>query len=46
MATNREKVIQIRVRKDEYRCIWDKARSQNQTISEFIRNLAMEACKK
>lgn len=46
MATTRDKIVKVRFRKDEYRCLWDKATGKNQTISEYVRNLILEDCKK
>ena len=46
MAETRTRRVQIRYRKTEYKCLYDKALKQGLTISEYIRNLTIEDCKK
>jgi hypothetical protein len=46
MATSRDKIVKIRFRKDEYRCLWEKVAKLNQNISEYVRSLILEDCKK
>jgi uncharacterized protein (DUF1778 family) len=46
MAEVRNKRVEIRFRKSEYKCIWEKANALGYSISEYVRLLALNDCKK
>jgi macrodomain Ter protein organizer (MatP/YcbG family) len=46
MASNRTKRVEIRLKPSEWTCLWQEARDNDLTISEYIRKLISERCKK
>jgi hypothetical protein len=45
MATSRDKILKVRFRRDEYRCLHDKANKENKNVSEYVRELIMINCR-
>lgn len=46
MAEIRTKRVEIRYRKSEYLCLYEKARKLDITVSEYIRIITLNDCKK
>jgi hypothetical protein len=46
MAELRIKRVEIRYRKSEYECLSEKAAKKNITVSEYVRLITLNDCKK